>query len=212
MPKPFVLVTSLWVAVDFEDVLAGKAEPPWVDHDEVDFEALAGLLREAFVYGPPVRIRVPNDTIDQTTIFSRMGEIPIAPDQKRGSATCDDFGQALLRAAHESTGDVIDVRRLWTPFHYMKNRRKAPPPMALPFVIEAADFEDAMINAASMLPVLGLPMPSMFGEDAVARAKRQEQPGRLPDSLRKGLEALFQCKYEGTVFLNRLACDPAPIG
>lgn len=91
MPKPFVLVTSLWVAVDFEDVLAGKAEPPWVDHDEVDFEALGGLLREAFVYGPPVRIRVSNDTIDQTTIFSRMGEIPIAPDQKRGSATCDDF-------------------------------------------------------------------------------------------------------------------------
>lgn len=44
MPKPFLLVTSLWGAVDFEDVLAGKAEPPWVDHDIPKPLACMGLL------------------------------------------------------------------------------------------------------------------------------------------------------------------------
>lgn len=212
MPKSFNLVNSLWVSVDFADVIAGRAEPPWVNHDRIDFPALAELLTRSFEYGPPVRIRVPNDTIDQTTVHARMGVVPLRPGQKRGDPSCSDFADTLLVASRKNTEDVIDVRQSWSPMHYLPNRAKAPPPLVLPFVIEAVDFEDAAISAASMLPVIGLPMPSFFPEDEVARAKRQEQPGKLPAALRKGLEELFGCKFEPTAFLNRLASDPAPLG
>jgi hypothetical protein len=211
MKKTFNLVNSLWVSVDFADVMAGRAQPPWVNHDQVNFNALAELLSEAFQYGPPVRIRVPNDTIDQATVHARMGMIPLSPGEKAGSPLLEDFGDALLRASHAGTDAVIDVRKLWSPFHYLKNRVKAPPPMVFPFVIEADDFEDAAISAASMLPSIGLPMPPFFGEDEHARLERQGTPGELPRPLRKGLEALFGCKFEKTAFLNRLASDPAPI-
>ena len=212
MQKSFNLVNSLWVSVDFDDVMAGRAEPPWVNHDRVDFQALADLLTGSFQYGPPVRIRVPNDTIDQTTVHARMGEIPLRPGYKAGNPLCDDFGDALLIASRSSSGDIIDVRKLWSPLHYLQNRAKAPPPLVLPFVIEALDFEDAVLSATSMLPTLGLPMPPIIPENETARAKRQEQPGRLPADLHKGLEELFGCKFESRAFLNRLASDPAPVG
>ena len=212
MQKSFNLVNSLWVSVDFADVMAGRAEPPWVNHDRINFPALAELLARSFEYGPPVRIRVPNDTIDQATVHARMGVIPLRPGKKAGDPACTDFGDALLVASRKNTDDVIDVRQSWAPMHYLPNRAKAPPPLVLPFVMEAVDFEDAAISAASMLPILGLPMPPIFPEGEAARAKRQEQPGRLPAALRKGLEDLFGCKFESTAFLNRLASDPMPLG
>jgi hypothetical protein len=105
-----------------------------------------------FTYGPPVRIQVPNDTIDQFAVHVRQTGKPGV------SIRCEDFGSALLRCAKESSSDVIDVRNAWAPLHALPDRDFAPPPVILPFVVTAADFQDAIIWHSSTRPSLGLPV------------------------------------------------------
>lgn len=123
----YQMVCGLWVLPDFREVEAGRRAPPRVDHDKVDFEALAQLISDEFCYGPPAVVSVANDTIDQVTIHSRLGLIQM-PQRGMGDPTCKDFGRAALQMApgHLKHNGVIDVRKAWEPLHCLPNRSFAP--------------------------------------------------------------------------------------
>lgn len=65
------MVYNFWLAPNFERVLAGKAQQPYVNHDFVDFEYLLSVIADEFRFGSPVEIRLANDTIDQVTAHVR---------------------------------------------------------------------------------------------------------------------------------------------
>lgn len=190
---------------DFSAGLAGRVQPPRVKHSAVDFEALQRALVEMFPYGPPVRIQVPNDTIDQVAVHMREQGRPGA------SIRCEDFGNALLKCAKESTGDVIDVRSKWKALYALPDRDFAPPPVILPFVVTATNFEDAMIWHSSTRPSLGLPAFDLL--DAMQhRSKPMSENGEIPPAFLKQLAAIFGTPYEAMSVLDRMAMDPAPEG
>lgn len=208
-PKPFKLALGLWVSPDFSQVLAGRAKPPRVNHLKLDFLALRDALISAFQYGPHVEILVPNDSIDQVTLHTRAGMLGTqAPDVE--STRCSDFGAAMLRCVQNSKDGVIDVRAAWQPLHAtpVKDRAFAPPPVILPFVVLASDFEDAQIFAASCRPVLGLPVfdpiKAVLGQD------HGDPEGTLPESLRLKLKEIFDTPFERSGLLDRMAMDRPP--
>lgn len=203
MKKPFRVALSLWITPDFDEVLTGKRAPPRVNHSAVDFEALARLLKETFTYGPPVNIRVPNDTIDQVTMHERMSS-PHGSD-----AHCEDFGRELIRCAGAQKGVVIDVRQSWQALHVLSDRDFAPPPVLIPFVIEAADFDDAMIWHASAKPCLGLPFP-LPGIPTVHDIEQRED-GQLPAVAQRRLADIFGSPFLPMALLDRMAMDKPPM-
>lgn len=205
--KPFRLALGLWVSPDFSLVMSGRAKPPRVDHLHLDYLALRDALKKAFRYGPAVDISVPNDTIDQVTLHTRAGMLGTqAPDS--ASVRCSDFGEAMLRC--ESKEHLIDVRYAWQSLHALpvRDRAFAPPPVIIPFVVEASDFEDAMIWQASCRPVLGLPafdpIKAALGED------QGEPEGTLPSDLQKSLKDIFGTPFEKSALLDRMAMSKAP--
>ncbi|MBN3761023.1 hypothetical protein [Burkholderia sp. Ac-20365] len=213
MSNVFRAVFGLWVAPDFTSVMTGKAKPPHVNHSKVDFGDLAKALRELFAYGPHVRIRVANDTVDQVTVQHRNGELSRARPPA-GSIRCDDFGRALLKSATSQEGDVVDVHRAWQPLHSYADRNFAPPPVLIPFVIEAADFEDAMIWHASAKPSLGLPfLPDALQESLLQSRGNTDSTnfeGQLPKASRERMGRIFGCEYLPYALLDRLAMDAPP--
>ncbi len=198
-------VYCLWITPDFSEVMAGRAEPPHINHDLVDFTALAKLLDDVFHYGPPKNIYVPNDTIDQATVHTRLGLVPLPKKKGVGSYRCEDFGKATLAAFRSDGETVFDVRDVWKPLHYLDDRSFAPPPCGVVFVMETADFEDNMIAGASLRPSIGM---EMIGP-GLAQPKENES-GRLPDDLKAGLERIFGCKFERECVVDRIGQDEAP--
>lgn len=212
MSKRFRLALGLWVTPDFSAVMAGRAEPPRLNHDRVDFGQLRALLRKTFHYGPPVDILVPNDTVDQVTAHGRLGMIPGVPAAATENLkACRDFGRSMLDLASSAADGVIDVRASWQQKHGepVRNRKYAPPPSLVPFVVVADDFEDAQIWHASTRPLFGL---KRF--DVMAAASGEEQSfegGRLPAGLAEGLEKIFGCPFEDSnSLLDRLSMDQPP--
>jgi len=210
--KKFCMALGLWVNPDFSEVKAGRSRPPRVDHDKINFAQLRALLQAAFVYGPPVEILVPNDTVDQVTAHSRMGMLPgVQAAPTEDLCACRDFGVAMLELAGKASDGVIDVRKAWSAKHAgpVRDRRYAPPPSLLPFVVMATDFEDAMIWQASTLPVLGLkPFDPI---EALAGARFSFEGGRLPLALKMGLREVFGCPFEEfPSMLDRLSMDKPP--
>lgn len=200
--KAYRMVCGLWINPDFSKVLSGRAQPPRVNHAAVDFSALHRALSDLFPHGPPVRIQVPNDTIDQVAVHVRQ------TGQAGASIRCEDFGKALLRAS-STDQDVIDIRRDWTQLHALPDRDFAPPPVILPFVVTATDFEDAMIWHASTRPTLGLPLFDPMA--AMGTAKQQEaESGNLPKAFRERLKSIFNTPYEAMGLLDRMAADSPP--
>lgn len=202
MAKEYRMVCGLWVTPDFTDVLNGKVEAPRVNHCEIDFLALHGALSELFPYGPPVRIQVPNDTIDQVSVHERQDGLVGA------SIRCEDFGQVLL-SARKVDEDIIDIRKEWFTLHSLPDRNFAPPPVILPFVVTATDFEDAMIWHASTQPSLGLPMFDPMA--AMTNASQPErESGTLPKLFRQRLESIFGTPFEAMSLLDRMAAEKPP--
>lgn len=199
-------VYCLWISPDFSEVEAGRAIPPRVNHDKINFMALADLLQSVFRLGPPKRTLVPNDTIDQTTIHTRLGMVGLPRKPGKGSFRCEDFGEALLAAAKKTTGQVVDIRAAWRPLHFLEDRVFAPPPSGIVFVVETKDFEDNIISGASMRPVIGLPM---IGPGF--QAPQENESGRLPDELKSGLERIFGCPFERECIVDRIAQEAAPV-
>jgi hypothetical protein len=203
VPKRFRMVMALWISADFTEVEAGRKPTPYVNHEVVDFEALRELLAEAFRYGPPVDIRIANDTIDQVTIHMRGVS----------KMECKDFGVDLLGKASQTTGKVVEIRGEWSQLHILKDRSKSPPPIAVPFVVEAHDFEDAMMWQDQTSPVLGMPlMMERMADEWRGKAGGEPQGGKLPPLMKKELETIFGCSFQQVAVLSRLACDPIPKG
>ncbi|MFM0144954.1 hypothetical protein [Paraburkholderia sp. RL18-085-BIA-A] len=209
MSKVFRAVMGLWLAPDFTAVMEGNAEPPRINHSKVDFGELATALRELFPNGPHVRIRVANDTVDQVTVHYRSGiSLATAPT---GSIRCEDFGHALLNNAASQDGDVIDVRRAWQPLHSLADRNFSPPPVLIPFIIESADFEDAMIWQASAKPSLGLPFLPDALQEMLGESRGDKTPeGELPEAIRERLGRIFGCEFLPSALLDRMAMDKPP--
>lgn len=203
MSKHFQMVCGLWVTPDFTNALAGRTAPPRVNHSAIDFGALHGALAELFPYGPRVQIQVPNDTIDQVAVHVRRS------GEQGGSIRCEDFGSALLRCAKGVTQHLVDVRAAWAPLHALPDRGFAPPPVILPFVVTAADFEDAMIWHASARPSLGL---QVFNPMEAISASDQDEPdnGSLPAWFLDRLRKIFSTPFEPLSVLDRMAMDKPP--
>lgn len=208
MSKVFRVVMGLWLAPDFTAVMEGKAEPPRINHSKVDFGELVTALRGLFPNGPHARIRVANDTVDQVTVHHRSG-ISLATSPT-GSIRCEDFGHALLMNAASQHGDVIDVRRAWQALHSLADRNFAPPPVLIPFIIEAADFDDAMIWQASARPSLGLPFPGVRQDISGKPGGDRPPEGKLPEAVRKRLGLIFGCDFLPSAFLEIMAMDTPP--
>lgn len=210
MTKVFRAVLGLWVAPDFTAVMEGRAEPPRTNHSLVNFEELVTTLKQLFPYGPPVRLRVANDTIDQVTIHHRSGDVQLA-EAPAGDMRCEDFGYALLKTAGQQAGDVINVRPAWQSLHAYTDRDFAPPPVLIPFVIEAVDFEDAMIWHASARPRLGLEfLPDALQAIAGKGKGDPNQEGLLPKEFRERLGRIFDCDFMPSALLGRMAMDKPP--
>lgn len=203
MQKSFQLALALWITPDFSEVLAGRAEPPRVAHSKIDFKELAEALAELFPYGPSVRIRVPNDTIDQVTIHFR------SMDGNGQRMKCEDFGQAMLACAKKQSADIIDVRDAWSTLHQLPDREFSPPPVLLPFVVEALDFEDAMIWQSSARASIGL-TPFDFLNASLHKPKEIDTQGSLPAAFQAQLLQIFGSPFERPTVLDRMAMDQPP--
>lgn len=203
------MVCGLWVFPDFSEVEAGRRMPPRVNHDKIDFKALAHRLSEVFCYGPPTVLSVANDTIDQVTLHSRLGVVRM-PQRGAGDPTCRDFGRVALEVAPaqvEANG-IINVRQVWRPLHCLQDRSFAPPPTVIPFFTQSSDFEDAMVWFSQCQMVMGVNLI----ERSLSEAPESEtdQVGTLPNSLQSALADIFGCPFEDRVILSRLAEDPLP--
>ena len=203
MAKKFQMVCGLWVNPDFSQVLAGRAQPPRVNHSDVDFAALHAAICELFPYGPPVHIQLPNDTIDQVAVHVR------ASGKHSASMRCEDFGAALLSCAKKDNDEIVDVRASWAPLHELPDRAFAPPPVILPFVVTAEDFEDAMVWHASTRPRIELPAFDIMDEMSNP-GKEREENGTLPVEFRAALQRIFGTPYDPMTVLDRMAIDKAP--
>jgi hypothetical protein len=208
--KPFKQVMALNVFADFSQVEAGITPPPRVNHDKVDFVALREVLKNEFKYGPPVKLFVANDTIDQVTIHTRAGTVGNGvPDLE--SAMCRDFARVVLSQFVSAQNGVIDVRAAWQPLHsvHVRNRTFAPPPLILLFLVVAEDFEDAQFWAMNCRPSIGLkPFDMVEAVEKGPQLKAEE--GKLSASVRASLLRIFGCPFEPVCQLYRLASDPAP--
>jgi hypothetical protein len=212
--KPFRMALAVWVAPDYSAVMAGRGEPPRINHSSVDFKALRGVLVEAFPSGPRVEIIVPNDTIDQVTVQTRAGTVKltgIAPARSEDELRCADFGKALLACVDTSVDGVANVRAAWKPFHArpVQDRDFAPPPTIVPFVVIAEDFEDAQIWQANCRPVFGLPVFDVLAA-ALGQSQGDDKESKLPESIRQGLGKIFGTPFQSAGLLDRLAMDQLP--
>ena len=204
--QPFRMVWHLWLSPDFSRVLAGLDARPFVDHQEVDFQRLLDVLAHEFRYGEPVRIRVANDTVDQVTCHFRMARGDML------GMRCSDFAKMLLEEAHHDPAtDVIDISRFWLSLHEIKHRRRAPPPVLIPFVVEGDDYEAVVIWSQQARMALGVraasPISILQGH---ARPNYADQEGRLTQGLHEALHALFGVAYEPYALLDEGASDPKP--
>ncbi len=208
----FRMAVALMLTPDFTAVMQGRKTPPRTNHDAVDWPALRQVLLELFPYGPKQDVRVCNDTVDQVTLHTRAGMVTAAVHRakKAGSVECEDFGKALVQQAAKQPDGVIDVRQAWTDFHCLTDRKFAPPPVLIPFIVETADFEDAMLWMSSAQVGLGLPSCQELMMRGVPPGANGVQLGKLPPSTKKKLEALFGCDFETEAQLMRLAVSRVP--
>lgn len=201
----FRMVYNLWLAPNFERVLAGKSRPPFVNHDLVDFEYLRSVIADEFRFGTPVQIRLANDTIDQVTAHVR--ESTNNPRLMK----CQDFAELLLDVAAKQPFSIIDIRGEWAPLHQLKERRHAPPPILVPIVVEAVDAEDGLLWSQQARMRLGVRAanPEFF-----LNPSRQQQDddhqGYLTDRLHKALAKCFNTPYLPYCLLDWSASDPLP--
>lgn len=177
--------------------------PPFVDHDCLDFKALRDSLIEVFNASGSVRLRLPDDTIDQVTALMRStGRDP-------RSKSFSDFGEALLKAS-EGSPTPIPVRKEWGDLHYLSNRSKSPPPALLPFIVDG-HFEDVqawIVNAKRSLKIGachdGRERPASW------QISVTENEGKLPAELVQRLSAALGVLYQQRCDLVTLASDQPP--
>lgn len=212
---PFRAVWHLMLAIDFRRVESGEIEAPWVDQTTLDFQHLRSVLHDMIGY-PGLNVRVPNDTIDQVTIHTRRETYD---GEDASGIRCVDFAKRLRLEARKQAGPVIDVSRIWAGRHTLANRERVPPPVILPMVVEADDYEEMVQARLSAMVRLGMlkehPMAwiarAFSGEEPGERGEAEEAgEGVLPEALRHELERLFGIEYEPGALLDDPSLDPLP--
>lgn len=203
--KAFRMVYNFWLAPNFERVLAGKAQRPYVNHDLVDFEYLRSVIADEFRFGSPVEIRLANDTIDQVTAHVREATRDL------NLMKCHDFAELLLGEAQSQSTPIVDVRSEWKPLHQLKERRHAPPPVLVPIVVESSDAEDGILwsqQARMRLNVRAANPEFLFNPSQ--KQNDDDQQGYLTDRLHKALAKCFNTPYLPYCQLDWAASDPLP--
>ncbi|MCK1788643.1 hypothetical protein [Pseudomonas violetae] len=201
----FRMVYNFWLAPNFERVLAGKAQRPYVNHDHVDFEYLRSVIADEFRFGSPVEIRLANDTIDQVTAHVREATRDL------DLMKCHDFAELLLGEARSQSTSIIDVRSGWKPLHQLKERRHAPPPVLLPIVVESSDAENGILwsqQARMRLNVRAANPEFLFNPSH--KQSGDDQQGYLTDRLQKALAKCFNTPYLPYCLLDWATSDPLP--
>lgn len=198
----FRLVAGLWISPDLSEASPWLAEPsPLVDHDAIDYVGFVAFLERHFYCGELVALRLPDDTVDQLTVDARSRGA--SPD----SVCCHDFAERLLAAA-DDTPSPIAVRQAWAPLHRHKDRRHAPPPALLMFLIEGA-FEAVTIWQAQASMRLGI----RAGDLSVllsGRVSDSDLEGHLTPELGIELERHFGVPFLRPCRLAKMASTPPP--
>ncbi|MBC8640790.1 hypothetical protein IAG25_28640 [Caballeronia sp. EK] len=193
-------VLGLWLAPDFSAVERGETLPPHVDHDAIDPRGIADRLAEFNDCGEDVTIRVPNDSVDQVTVqFRLMG-------RSSGSPQCEDFAAELLHLA-ETSAD-LDIRGPWAMLHALPNRRKAPPPVLLMFVV-SGDFDAVMVWSQQFRMRLGIRAADILKQIS-GNVEDADHQGKLPSELAKYLGRIFAIPYKRECVVTGLASSPVP--
>jgi hypothetical protein len=202
MDNVFRLVTGLWISPDSSEGEPWRGEPrASVDHDAVDYQALADFLERHFYCGEHVVLRLPNDTVDHVTVHARMRGT--SPELAR----CDDFAELLLGAAVGGRSPV-SIRHAWERLHRHKDRHRAPPPVLLLFVIEGS-FEAVTIwhaQAAMRLGIRAADLSVLLS----GHMKDSDHEGRLTDELSAELERQFGVPYQRPCKLAKMVSTPPP--
>jgi hypothetical protein len=198
---PFRVALALHVSPDFTEVETKGSLPPRVNHDEVDFNGLQQTLAATFGHGPAVELCVANDTIDQVTMHTRWGMFPGHRQMPEPKLRCHDFGAAWIALKPRQGGPVADVRAAWSALHAqpVRNRRFAPPPFMIPFMITAEDFEDTAIWVASAQTTIGQ-----------VNDESNSVEGRISAGLQAALGKVFGTPFEHHAVIGRIGWDKPP--
>ena len=193
-------VVGLWLAPDFSAVERGETSPPHIDYDAIDTSDIADTLAAFNDCGEEVTIRVPNDAVDQVTVqFRLMGRLT-------GSPLCEDFAAELLSLA-ETSAD-LNIRAPWARLHALPNRRHAPPPVLLMFVV-SGDFDAVMVWSQKLRMRLGIRAADMMKQIA-GDVQDADHQGNLPSALAKYLGRTFAIPYKRECVVTGLASSPVP--
>jgi hypothetical protein len=65
------------------------------------------------------------------------------------SMRCTDLADILRAEGRQQSAEIIDVRRAWKDKQPLNDRNVVPPPVVLPMLLEADDFEDMMLSRSS---------------------------------------------------------------
>lgn len=196
----FRQVAGLWISPE------GGSVAPWraqlrlcVDYDAVDYASLTRFLETYFYCGEAVTLRLPDDALDHVAVHARL----------RGAqpALAQDFSEGLLRASAAGESP-IPVRHVWGGLHRHKDRRRAPPPVLLLFLIEGS-FEAVTIWHAQASMRLGIRAADL-SVLLSGNMKPGDHDGRLTEELRAEFERHFGMPYQRHCRLSKMVSTPPP--
>lgn len=200
--KQTIAIAGFWLAPDFTpEMQSGKIEPPRINHDLVDWDALAKGFEQAFGHeAHGVSVRFPDDTVDQTVLHYReAGQWP-------GPMSCEDFAEALLAKAQQTEAPVIPIRAEWSEWQMLKDRSYAPPPALIPLVLEG-EAEDIAIVFRNMQGLLGVQAALDIVRTVSTPAEQLPEDyfqGYLFPEIKQTLEGVFGAPYQKYCLLNYL--------
>lgn len=196
----FRQVAGLWIAPEGTGVAPWRAPlRPCVDYETVDYAGLTRFFENHFYCGEPVTLRLPDDALDHVAVHPRL----------RGAepTLAHDFARGLLQASTDGERP-IPVRQVWDGLHRHKDRRRAPPPVLLLFLIEGS-FEAVTIwhaQASMRLGIRAADLSVLLSGDM----KPSDHDGRLTDELHAELERQFGVPYRRHCRLAKMASTPPP--
>jgi hypothetical protein len=202
MERMFRQVAGLWIAPEAAVAAPWRTRPlPCVDHDAVDYAGLAEFLGRHFYCGETVVLRLPDDAVDSAAVEPRLRSAQ--PELAR----CHDFAERLLHAAVEGASP-IPVRHAWDALHHHRDRRCAPPPGLLVFLIEGS-FEAVTIWHAQASMRLGIRAADL-SVLLSGKLKASDHHGQLTDELCAELERHFGVPYQRHCKLSKMVSTPPP--
>lgn len=205
MAKLGVAAYNLWVRPNTDNFDMGLSDPPFLDYENFDYEKLHRFLKILFPFGPPVKIKVPNEVVDVLTTH-------IIKSHEPELLRCEIFCLDLVDRYKNTPGNVIDVRDKWQQYFPAEDRTKAPPPMLISFLVDAFDFEDLIQWEINARTILG---SNTFNPKITTQMTMEENMGLFSERDRDALGELFGIPFHSEAILDRVVCkypkyiDPA---